>query len=195
METTRKLDDIYYSILEKMSHVQSTISSLQDLSNLTKSLCHGFEEDAIEIQRDVQDQLDAFGGFNTQKSRIESLEWRLKTSKDTTGALTERLDAAHERLRALETQEAEVQATISSKLNKVILRSKTAYRYSPSAFADILGHIRRHFDHATGSFDIAQLHTAYRLYQHDSIQTQCYISLRRQGERVHFGRSYNKFMD
>src|ERR1700712_5283754 len=93
-ETTRKLDDIYYSILEKMSHVQVTISSLQDLSNLTKSLCHGFDEDAIEIQRDVQDQLDAFGGFNTQKSRIESLEWRLKTSQDTTGSLTERLDAA-----------------------------------------------------------------------------------------------------
>jgi hypothetical protein len=109
---------MYYSILEKMANVQSTISTLQDLSDLTKKLCHGFEEDAIEIQREVQDQLDGFGGFNTQKSRIESLEWRLKSSQETTATLTDRLDAAHERLRVLEAQEAEVQATISRKLGQ-----------------------------------------------------------------------------
>lgn len=59
-------------------------------------------------------------GRLTQKSRIESLEWRLKSSQQTTATLTERLEAAHERLRVLETQEAEVQATISCKLVDII---------------------------------------------------------------------------
>ena len=154
-----------------MANVQSTISTLQELSDLTKKLCHGFEEDAIEMQREVQDQLEGFGGFNTQKSRIESLEWRLKSSQETTATLTDRLDAAHERLRVLETQEAEVQATISCKLEYLSVRLLviSANVSSRSAIANILGHSGRCLSYSASSFDIAQFHTANGLYGHGTI--------------------------
>lgn len=119
IETTRKLDDVYYSVLEKMSNIHATISSLQDLSTLTKSLCHGFESDAANLQSALERQTSAFGGFHSQKSRIESLEWRLKASQDKSAALTVRLQDASTRVQALEDQEAEVQATISMRFRIV----------------------------------------------------------------------------
>jgi len=113
MESTRKLDDVYYSILERLSTLQSTIGSLQDLSHHTKDLRTTFESDAREVETEVRDQMKVFGGFEKQKSRIQSLETRIKQSKDRTETLSERLEKAKEKVKLLETQEAEVQASIS----------------------------------------------------------------------------------
>jgi chromosome segregation ATPase len=115
MDTTRRLDNIYYSILEKLSILQSTLIGLQGLSDQTKQLVKTFDTDADRVKNEVQEQINSFGGFAKQNQRIESLEYRIKQSKEKTDTLTKRLDAARDRVKALENQEAEVQATITCK--------------------------------------------------------------------------------
>jgi predicted RNase H-like nuclease (RuvC/YqgF family) len=118
MDTTRRLDNVYYSILEKLSMLQSTIGSLRDLSNQTRDLGIWFDSDANQVKTEIQEQINIFGGFEKQNQRIESLEYRIKQSKERTDSLTQRLGAARERVGALENQEAEVQATITCEFTK-----------------------------------------------------------------------------
>jgi len=113
MSTTRKLDDIYYSILEKVSILQSTVGSLQELSSLTRQLRHDFDDEAETLQDDMQEQINGFGGFNLQKSRIDSLESRIKGSREKADKLSERLQAAQERIHVLEVKEGEWQTTVN----------------------------------------------------------------------------------
>lgn len=113
MSTTRKLDDIYYSILEKASTLQSTISNLQDLSSLTKQLRHDFDDSAGNLKDDVQEQINGFGGFNVQKERIDGLEGRVERSREKADKLSERLRAAQERIGLLESREGEWQTTVN----------------------------------------------------------------------------------
>lgn len=113
MSTTRKLDDIYYSILEKVSTLQNTIGSLQELSSLTKQLRHDFDDQSEGFKEDMQEQINGFGGFNIQKDRIDGLESRVKKSREEADRLSERLRTAQERIQVLEVREGEWQATVN----------------------------------------------------------------------------------
>lgn len=115
MSTTRNLDDIYYSILEKASTLQNTINSLQELSLLTKQLHHDFDGRADELKEVGQEQINSFGGFNAQKERIDGLDSRVKTSREKADKLSSRLQAAQERIRVLEVREGEWQTTVNRK--------------------------------------------------------------------------------
>jgi chromosome segregation ATPase len=113
MESDHKLDDVYYSILERLSSLQNTIGGLRDLAAQTKGLRETFDDDAKVIEKDIGKQVVAFGGFSKQKSKIEELESRIRDGRTRTERLTERLEIARDRVQSLETQEAEVQANIS----------------------------------------------------------------------------------
>ncbi|KAF2675455.1 hypothetical protein BT63DRAFT_38238 [Microthyrium microscopicum] len=121
MESTRKLDDIYYNILERLSGLQSTIGSLHELSGHTKDLRHNFDKEAAEVKKDITEQVDSFGGFETQRSQINELQSRIGGSKSTTDKLTKRLEAARNRIQVLENQEAEVQASITLKFRIIYI--------------------------------------------------------------------------
>jgi chaperonin cofactor prefoldin len=113
MKATRQLDDVFYSILEKVSVLQSTISNLQELSSLTGKLHEDFKSGAGSFESETQEQIDAFGGFHDPKQRIGSLEIRVKSSKVKADELSARLEAARARVQKLEAEESEYQATIS----------------------------------------------------------------------------------
>jgi chromosome segregation ATPase len=113
MESVNKLDVVYYSILERLSSLQSTIGGLQDLATQTKDLRETFDDDAKAIKKDIGKQVVAFGSFSKQKAKIEKLELRIRDGRTRTERLTERLEVARDRVQLLETQEAEVQASIS----------------------------------------------------------------------------------
>jgi septal ring factor EnvC (AmiA/AmiB activator) len=113
MDTTRQLDHIFYSVLERISILKSTVGNMQDLFDHSTQLRLNFDQDAHALETEIQEQIDGFEGFNKQKTRIQSLESRVKKGKNKSDELTERLQSARERVLALENQEAEVQATIS----------------------------------------------------------------------------------
>lgn len=116
MKTTRQLDDVYYSILEKLSVLQSTISNLQDLSSMTKNLHTEFQSQTGTFEAEMREQIDAFGGFDNPKQRIGDLETRVKTSKEKADESSARLESARARVLALEAEEKEYQDMVSRTL-------------------------------------------------------------------------------
>jgi predicted RNase H-like nuclease (RuvC/YqgF family) len=110
LKTSRRLDDTYYSILEKVSVLRQTIGTLQELSGLTKELHDNFETDTTELVEDVTGQVEAFDGFQTQQEQVSNLESRIKAGKKKADSLTARLAKAKERVDAKAKSEAEWQA-------------------------------------------------------------------------------------
>jgi hypothetical protein len=110
LKTSRRLDDTYYSILEKVSVLRQTIGTLHELSGLTRELHENFEADTTELVEDVTGQVEAFDGFKTQQDQVSSLEERIKAGKEKADALTARLEQARERVDARVKSEAEWQA-------------------------------------------------------------------------------------
>jgi predicted RNase H-like nuclease (RuvC/YqgF family) len=106
LKTSRRLDDTYYSILEKVSMLRQSIGTLQELSGLTKELHDNFEADTTELVEDVTGQVEAFNGFQTQQKQISHLESRIKAGKETADSLTARLAKAKERVDARAESEA-----------------------------------------------------------------------------------------
>ena len=117
MKTTRQLDDVYYSILEKLSVLQSTISNLQDLSSMTRELHKEFQDETGTFESEMREQIDAFGGFDNPKQRIGDFETRVKTSKAKADELSARLESARARVLALESEEKEYQDMVSRMLS------------------------------------------------------------------------------
>ncbi|KZM25549.1 hypothetical protein ST47_g3307 [Ascochyta rabiei] len=110
LKTSRRLDDTYYSILEKASTLRQTIGTLQELSSLTKELHGNFETDAQELLDDVQGQFESSNGFDTQQKQLAALEERIRVGKDKADNLTTRLTAAKERVDARAKSEAQWEA-------------------------------------------------------------------------------------
>ncbi|KAG9188316.1 hypothetical protein G6011_02239 [Alternaria panax] len=110
LKTSRRLDDTYYSILEKVSILRQTIGTLQELSGLTKELHDNFESDTTELVDDVTGQVDAFDGFKAQQEQVSGLEERIRAGKEKADALTARLERAKERVDARAKSEAQWQA-------------------------------------------------------------------------------------
>lgn len=111
LKTSRRLDDTYYSILEKVSTLRQTIGTLQELSGLTKELHGNFENDAQELLDDVQGQFENTGSFDTQQKQLAALEERIRLGKEKADALTARLAAAKERVDARARSEAQWEAS------------------------------------------------------------------------------------
>ncbi|RYO15495.1 hypothetical protein AA0121_g6844 [Alternaria tenuissima] len=110
LKTSRRLDDTYYSILEKVSVLRQTIGTLQELSGLTKELHDNFESDTTELVEDVTGQVEAFDGFKAQQEQVSGLEERIRAGKEKADALTARLERAKERVDARAKSEAQWQA-------------------------------------------------------------------------------------
>lgn len=124
MKTTRQLDDVYYSILEKLSALQSTIFNLQELSSMTKNLHTEFQSETGTFEADMREQIEAFGGFENSKQRIGGFETRVKTSKAKADELSARLESARARVLALEAEEKQYQDMVSRMLVRFILTNQ-----------------------------------------------------------------------
>lgn len=107
--TTRRLDNSYYSVLEKLSVLQSTITSLKELAGMTKGLNQEFKDDSQDLVRDVQAQLEGFEEFKEQEKRITDLQRRVKAGRERTKLLGERVDVVKNRVDGWEKAEGEWQ--------------------------------------------------------------------------------------
>ncbi|KAH9873476.1 hypothetical protein IAQ61_004099 [Plenodomus lingam] len=111
LKTSRRLDDTYYAILEKVSVLRQTIGTLQELSGLTKELQINFESDTKELVQHVSGQVEAFDDFQPSQQQVSALEERIKAGKQKADSLTARLARAKERVDARAKSEAQWQAT------------------------------------------------------------------------------------
>jgi polyhydroxyalkanoate synthesis regulator phasin len=112
MKTTRRLDDLYYTLLEKLSGLRSTISNLQELAGLTAGLHEQFSEDTTDLMQDLGRQIKTFRGFETQQNDLEDIENRVRKSREKADGLSERLEKARRRVSRLEEREKEWQDSV-----------------------------------------------------------------------------------
>lgn len=117
LKTSRRLDDTYYSILEKVSVLRQTIGSLQELSNHTKELRDNFESDTKELVEEITGQYEGFNSFETQKEHVTALEERIKAGKKKADALTARLADARHLVESRAKAEAEDEARTTRRLH------------------------------------------------------------------------------
>jgi chromosome segregation ATPase len=145
MSSTRKLDDLYYSILEKLAMLRGPVDELQDLEVKMKQMVKSFDSDAERVKTEIEGKINVFAGFEKQNQRIESFEYGIKQSKEQTENLTKRLENARARVRGLENQEAEIQSNITRKLAKTLM-SNRRLRLGSSPVSGHLDYLGR-FDH------------------------------------------------
>jgi hypothetical protein len=107
--TTRRLDDSYYSILEKLGVLQSTVIALKELAGMSRETNASFEKQSGELVGEISAQLDSFGGFEEQECRIESLKARIDGGRDRIQGLSARVDAVQERIERWERADREWQ--------------------------------------------------------------------------------------
>jgi hypothetical protein len=107
--TTRRLDNTYYSVLEKLSALQSTIVSMKELAVLTRQLNEEFGTESEEVVRDVEGQLEGFEDFEEQRRRIQDLQTRVMDGRDKIKTLGTRVDIVKEKVEGWEKAEGEWQ--------------------------------------------------------------------------------------
>ncbi|KAL2124743.1 hypothetical protein VTJ04DRAFT_1108 [Mycothermus thermophilus] len=100
--TTTQLNDTCYSFLDKLSALQSTITSLQELAQHAQHLCSTFDSDTRELESDTLAQLDSFADFADQQARIEALQQRVRASREKVDGLSERVDRVRRRVEGWE---------------------------------------------------------------------------------------------
>lgn len=99
---TRRLDEVYYAVLEKTSALQNTVVALTDLAEASRDIQVGFEKVSRELETDILKQLRAVGRFDAQQRTIESLQSRIHKGRDKIDALTGRVDVVRERIETWE---------------------------------------------------------------------------------------------
>ncbi|WDK14165.1 hypothetical protein CGRA01v4_05446 [Colletotrichum graminicola] len=117
--TTRRLDETYYSVLEKKSMLQSTVAAIQELAVTSRQLMGEFKEQAEEMERDVAAQLDQFGQFGEQEARIASLQGRVETGRARIQGLSGRVDAVRRRIEGWENADREWQEKTRKRLRTI----------------------------------------------------------------------------
>lgn len=119
LSTTRRLDNTYYSILERLSHVLGTIQGLKELAIMSRNLSEEFSDEASTITEELNAQLDAFNSFNEQKQKIQQLEERVHKGRDRVKSLSTRVKAVSEKIVIWENLEGQWQSRMRYRLKIV----------------------------------------------------------------------------
>ena len=100
--TTRRLDDAYYSVLEKLNMLQGTIIDLKELAGMSQELDENFKTESQELVDELEQQIDSFGHFEDQQKRILELQGRIHAGRGKVDALSRRVDVVRERIEGWE---------------------------------------------------------------------------------------------
>lgn len=107
--TTRRLDDTYYNVLEKLTTLQNTIVALKDLAQASTLTNDGFIAESQAVVTEAQAQLDSFGDFSEQQERVQALQERVHGGRERIAALSARVDVVRERVEKWERADREWQ--------------------------------------------------------------------------------------
>lgn len=104
---TRKLDDTYYALLQKVGTLRATIAGIQDLHTCLDDATNDFSERSDSLANDVTGQIDAFHDMSEQDQNIDQLVSRLHKAKDKAKTFESRLESCRSRLEQCEKKEQE----------------------------------------------------------------------------------------
>ncbi|XXG94598.1 rRNA-processing protein cgr1 [Hypoxylon texense] len=115
-ETTRRLDDTYYAVLEKLNMLQGTITDLKELAGMSQELDESFKVESQELVTELEQQIDSFGQFDDQQKRILELRGRIHAGRDRVDTLSRRVDVVRERIEGWERADMEWQERTRKRL-------------------------------------------------------------------------------
>jgi hypothetical protein len=139
--TTRRLDNTYYSVLEKLSLLNNTIASLKELATLTRELNDEFTNESHQVVEEIETQLHGFDNFQVQEQKIVELEQRIEAGRQKTQFLGHRVEAVKDRIERWEKIEGEWQQRTRKTLKIlwavtafifVLIVGLVAFQYTPS---------------------------------------------------------------
>ncbi|OTA82811.1 hypothetical protein M434DRAFT_84437 [Hypoxylon sp. CO27-5] len=107
--TTRRLDETYYAVLEKLSMLQNTVVALKELADMSQELNENFKAESKALVSELEQQADSFGQFDDQQKRIEELQGRIHAGRGKVEALSQRVDIVRERIEDWERADMEWQ--------------------------------------------------------------------------------------
>ncbi|POS83799.1 hypothetical protein EPUL_005963 [Erysiphe pulchra] len=107
----KRLDETYYSILEKLSSLQSTIMSLKDLASKTRQLNVKLVSECHKVSEDSNKQLDCFESFQDQATRIKQLKKRVDLGRQRFLCLIDRVRHVQKRVEGWEIDERQWRKT------------------------------------------------------------------------------------
>jgi hypothetical protein len=123
---TRKLDDTYYALLQKVGLLKATIASFQDLHSCLDDTTNDFATRSESLVKDITGQIDAFQNMSSQDESIDSLVKRLHTSKERAASFESRLESCRSRLERWEKKEQEKNKR-NNRTWALVLTSLTAF--------------------------------------------------------------------
>ena len=115
-DITRRLDYTYYSLLEKITTLNTTITSFQGLADSTTTMFNDFEREVASMDQEIRKQVGDLKEFQPQLEKIEALEERMKLSRERAEALEGRLENMRADIDRWEKREAEWQTRVSRRL-------------------------------------------------------------------------------
>ena len=139
--TTRRLDNTYYSVLEKLFALQSTITSLKELATMTKGLDEEFRREAEEVVHEVETSVDGYEGFEEKEKRIEGLADRVRRGREKIKLLGERVEVVQKQVDGWEKGEEEWRERARKRLKVlwmvvagcgVLVFGLLAFQYAPA---------------------------------------------------------------
>lgn len=139
--TTSRLDNTYYNVLEKLSILHNTIASMKELATLTRQLNDDFVKESSEVVKDIGIQLDGFDDFHPQERKIEDLEHRIETGREKAHMLGDRVELVKQKIERWERVESEWQQRTRKRLKflwaitataLLILIGLVASQYTPA---------------------------------------------------------------
>ncbi|KAI1415965.1 hypothetical protein F5Y13DRAFT_140663 [Hypoxylon sp. FL1857] len=114
--TTRRLDETYYAVLEKLSMLQSTVVALKELAGMSQELNENFKSESQALVNELEQQVDSFGQFDDQQKRIEELQGRIHAGREKVETLSKRVDIVRERIEGWERADLEWQERTRKRL-------------------------------------------------------------------------------
>ena len=117
--TAQRLDDVYYSVLEKTSNLQTAVVGLKELAEMSRGVQATFELDTKALVRDIGGQLDQFGRFEQQQNGIEILQARIRNGRSRITELSDRVEVVRSRIEGWERKDKEWQERTRRRLKAI----------------------------------------------------------------------------
>lgn len=115
-DVTRRLDYTYYNLLEKITSLNLTIASFQELSDSASTLLGDFERETAGLDQDIRKQLEDLKGFGPQIQKADALEQRMQAGRQRVEELGKRLETVRYEIDSWEQRETEWQKRTSRRL-------------------------------------------------------------------------------
>ncbi|KAJ5369442.1 hypothetical protein N7509_014054 [Penicillium cosmopolitanum] len=115
-DATRRLDYTYYNLLERITALNSTIASFQDLSDSASTFLNDFDRETSTLDTEIRKQIIDLKGFTAQSDKSKALESRMKSGREKVDELGTRLAAVKSEIESWERRELDWQERISRRL-------------------------------------------------------------------------------